>query len=409
MAIIGMAERVGVEKQLADLKQIADEKWLPYVREFDAMGGAQAQIKMAEQWKDYWAALRDTKLLVTNVPKELGGLGLVTMQQVGLILYSAVIYGQSVAFGCNLGQNTGIIDTVLKFASSDDVRRKYVNRMINGGICCIANIEPKAGDDIAAMQVQALLDGDYYVVNGDKWWVGYPDPGPFGQNFAMVLCKTDPTAGIAGLSYIIVDSDSPGVVLGREGDQMPSRPYVRYELKFRDCKVPKENLLGKPGDGRDIIKNWMHWADGSVGWEALALGRAALDYTIEYTKTRETFGHFLYENQGVHYALADMIMAEQAGEAFMEKASIYYDEEDPNHNWMVPAARQYCTDMTEKLIPEALHLFQARGQERNEGHPMERYYRDIQLLQNTGRGRNLERHFIAQSYLGKKLRVSLDF
>lgn len=407
MAIQAMEEvRPEIQHHIDEIRRIAKEKWLPYVREFEALGGAQARLRMAGPWMDMWTALRDARLLAISAPKEYGGLGVDTLTDLGILIYEASKSGQSVSYAAFMCQSEAVV-RCLKWAS-EKTREKYLRRTVAGGIAAFFLTEPHTGVDYGAIQATAVRKGDSYVINGPKWWVGHSDPGPFGLNFSVVLAKTDPSKRLEGLSMFVVDNDNPGVVLGREGDMVGFRVYPRWEVSLKDCVVPKENLIGQEGHGGRILIDAINRSYGFTAYNAVGLGEACLSYTLDYTKKRVVFGHPIADYQGIHFNLADMAVSLEASRALAHKACQMWDMGLPDAVKFVVMAKLQAALCVERITTDCMKIFAAQAVERGLGHPIERMWRETFIF-NLQRTPNLDKRFIASAYLGRRLRAGFEY
>ena len=256
------------------------------------------------------AKLKDLSLMGVVIPEEYGGSG------ADAVSYMIVI--EELSRAC---ASTGIIVAthtslccfpILKFGTEEQ-KQKYLVPLASGeklGAFCLT--EPGAGTDAASQQTTAVLDGDYYILNGSKCFItngGYADT-------YIVMAMTDKSKGTKGISAFIVDKDFPGFIVGQSEDKLGIKGSSTTEIIFKDCKVPKENLIGQEGQGFKIAMQSLDVGRVGVGAQALGIAQACLDESVKYSKERvqsrrtgyntlfncfHAQGVFLYYNMGITF------------------------------------------------------------------------------------------------------------
>lgn len=222
-------------------------------------------------------------------------------------------------------------DCINKFGNEEQ-KEKYLTPLASGEkLGAFALTEPDAGTDASGQKTVAVLDGDHYVLNGSKIFItnaGYADT-------YVVFAMTDKEQGTRGISAFIVEKDFEGFDFGTTEDKMGIKGSATRELIFRDCKVPKENLLGEEGKG---FKYAMATLDGGrigIAAQALGIAEGALDKTIKYVKEREQFGRPIAEFQNTQFKLAEMATEIEAARHLVYKAAVLKDN---GENYTVAAA-----------------------------------------------------------------------
>ncbi|MCI7239279.1 MAG: acyl-CoA dehydrogenase [Anaerococcus sp.] len=222
-------------------------------------------------------------------------------------------------------------DCINKFGNEEQ-KEKYLTPLASGEkLGAFALTEPDAGTDASGQKTVAVLDGDHYVLNGSKIFItnaGYADT-------YVVFAMTDKEQGTRGISAFIVEKDFDGFDFGTTEDKMGIKGSATRELIFRDCKVPKENLLGEEGKG---FKYAMATLDGGrigIAAQALGIAEGALDKTIKYVKEREQFGRPIAEFQNTQFKLAEMATEIEAARHLVYKAAVLKDN---GENYTVAAA-----------------------------------------------------------------------
>ena len=383
-------------------RDIIEEWWLPNRRALDRLGGVLAMTEMAEEFYGLYMAIIDGGFFGRDIPREYGGPGW-TLLQCSLLSAEIVKMSFSPALDNLFGYGEPAAQVLLGHTSDEDVKKEYLKRTLDGGHCTIFAMDPESGVDMGAMRGTAELRGDYYYLNGPKWWMSSSSPGPVGLNWHLALMKTDTTKRTSGLSLFILNDDAPGIIRGREGDIMGQRwACARFEVLLRDVKVHKKHLAAPEGKGLYAIVDAMNKHMGNQALQAVGVNEAAIQQALEYTTTNIRWDHPLIEYQGVHFPIADMWVDAEAGRALATKACKLWDEgdEEAKHGkWSALAFRlasQGAVDACRKTI----ELMGARAIEREEGWPMELMYREAMIFQ-LYRTPNVDRKFLA-SYLVRR-------
>ena len=199
--------------------------------------------------------------------------------------------------------NTGLVPAViLKFGTEEQIK-KYVPDLLNQSnkIGAFALTEPNAGSDAAAQQTIAVDIGDYYLMNGSKTFI---TNAGFADTF-IVMAMTDKSKGVKGISAFIVEKGMEGFEIGKIEDKCGVRASSTGELIFNDVKIPKENMLGKLGEGFKIAMTGLDGGRISIAAQSLGIAEAALEEATKYTKERKQFGKPIGANQGIQWYIAE--------------------------------------------------------------------------------------------------------
>lgn len=215
--------------------------------------------------------------------------------------------------------------------------------------------EPQGGSDVASIRTSAVLDGDEYIINGQKMFstnAGTPLHG-----FSTVIAVTAPDAGSKRLSSFIVPVGTPGFSVGKRANKIGWRFADSVELFFDNVRIPKENLIGQPGDGLKQVLTVLSVGRILVGATGLGLARRAIDLTKTYGRDRKLFGKSILEHQGLSFPLADILTKIHAAELMVRNSATLVDEGRPFRNE---------TSMTklfssELAVEAALKAIQAHG------------------------------------------------
>jgi len=205
--------------------------------------------------------------------------------------------------GFTVSIHVGIASMLILLNGNEDQKKKFLIPLAKGQhLGAFVLTEPGAGTDVMAATSTAVLDGNDYVLNGTKT---FTSNGPTGDTYA-VFAWTDKSAGRKGMSAFIVPKGTPGMKAGEHFNKMGLRSSQTSEMVFKDCRVPKEYLLGKEGAG--LIMAMTGFDHGRVGIAAQSVGilQAALDESIKYSKERVQFGNPISRNQAISWMIADM-------------------------------------------------------------------------------------------------------
>ena len=387
---------------MSRMETIYEQKLKPYLEEWDAMGGAQVAVRMPEPWMDFWTALRDNDFTGLRIPKKYGGPEL-DLYTVGLLIEHACYISRSGSWSQLFTQNDCPTE-MLRQVGTEDQRERYLGRMREGGMAAALSTEPLpgAGLDPRTTQCVATRDGDHYILNGQKWFGAFNDRGPFGNNFSYAIVRTGTSGEAEELSMFLIDNDNPGLILGREGNQVGIRIQPRWESRLENCRVHKGDCLGGVGNGFRTMMVFTTMVNAEFSPFSVGIARAAIDYTADYLKNRVVFGKPVSDNQGIYFELADLAINTEAGRLLCFEALATYDRDPLAARRLATASKVFNglngIDVTNKCFL----MFGGRSFEKGEGHPLERLIRDA-LASTLGRGFNLERRYFAETLLQKKL------
>ena len=253
--------------------------------------------------------------------------------------------------------------------------------------------EPDAGSDVAALSMTAALEGDEYVVNGDKRFCASPDVA----DVYLMFAKTDPSQGGRGISALIVEGRPEGFEVSNL-KLMGDNPTG--EISIRDCRIPSSSLLGNLGEGMKIAFTNLGLFRVSVGAAAVGMAQAALDDSVKYAKKRVVFGKELSKHQVIQMKFADMAVKQHAARQLVYRAARLLDEQSDKANIEVPIAKLFATEAAQFIIDEALQIHGGIGLVK--GVMVERLYRGVRALRIYEGASEIQRIIIARQLLGDK-------
>ena len=234
-----------------------------------------------------------------NMPKEYGGAG---ADDVAYAIAVEELAKKCAATGVIVAAHNSLACwPILKFGTEEQ-KQKYLTRMTKDTIGAFCLTEPEAGTDASAQQTTAVLEGDHYVLNGNKIFI---TNGGVADVF-VVMAMTDPSKGNKGISAFIVESSFPGFSRGKVEDKMGIRASSTTEIIFEDCIVPKENLLGAEGKGFNVAMATLDGGRIGIAAQALGIAQGAQDELVAYVQQRVQFGRPIAKFQNTQFQIADM-------------------------------------------------------------------------------------------------------
>ena len=228
--------------------------------------------------------------------------------------------------GFTVSIHVGIASMLILLFGNEEQKKKYLVPLAKGqNLGAFVLTEPGAGTDVMAATTTAILDGNDYVINGTKT---FTSNGPTGGTY-LVFAWTDKAAGRKGMSTFVIPRETPGMKAGEHFKKMGLRSSQTSEMVFKDCRVPKENLLGKEGAG--LVMAMAGFDHGRVGIAAQSVGilQAALDESIRYSKERVQFGAPIARQQAISWMIANMATDLSAARLLTYHAAWLKDQKQP--------------------------------------------------------------------------------
>lgn len=276
-------------------------------------------------------------------------------------------------------------------------KQRYLPRLASGEmIGCYCLTEPNAGSDAANMETTAALDGDEYILNGEKIWItngGIAD-------LAIVFATTDRAKRHKGICAFLVETNSPGFHRAKmPGKELGHRASDHAHIRFENLHVSKSALLGEAGQGFKIAMSALDHGRLGVAAGALGVAQACLDACVDFARNRRAFGQRIGDFQMIQATLANMATEIEAARLLVYKAAVMKDAGLPTTR-ETSMAKLYATEIAVKAASEAVLLHGGRGYS-NE-YPVERHYRDIKGLQIYEGTSHIQRIVIARDLIGKE-------
>ncbi|MFB0526170.1 MAG: acyl-CoA dehydrogenase family protein [bacterium] len=284
---------------------------------------------------------------------------------------------------------------------SDEQKKKYLPDIAAGKkLAAFALTESGAGSDASAIQTTAKKEGESYILNGTKCFI---TNGGEAQVY-IVIAMTDKTKGSRGASAFIVEKDTRGFSFGKKEKKMGIRGSATRELIFNECKIPKENLLGKEGQGFIIALKTFDVSRPGVGAQALGIAAGALEDAINYSRERVQFGQSISSFQAIQHLLADMATEVEASRALIYATARMIDN-DPKIRVTKEAAmcKLLASDVAMKVTTDAVQVYGGYGYMRE--YPMEKRMRDAKITQIYEGTNQIMRNEIALSLIKEAART----
>jgi alkylation response protein AidB-like acyl-CoA dehydrogenase len=336
--------------------------------------------------------LGEIGLAAIPFPAEYGGGGLDYMS------YSLVLEELS-RLGSSLGGVLavhGLPQLILSRFGTPAQKESYLPAMARAELLgAFALTEPHAGSDAQAIKTRAELQGDKYVLNGQKIWITHGGEA----DVYLVMAVTEKGIGAKGISSFIVEKGANGLSFGKRERPM-GLPHHTREVFFEDCAIPKANLIGNEGDGFKVAMTALDSGRITVAATSIGLAQAALDYALKYTVERKAFGKHIAEFQGIQFMLADMAAAVESARLMMRKAAFLRDRGLP-FNIEASMAKLLATDAAMKVTTDAVQIYGGYGT--SEDYPVQELMREAKLGQIVEGTNQIQRMLIARELL-KKLR-----
>ncbi len=258
---------------------------------------------------------------------------------------------------------------------TEEQKQKYLIPLAKGEkLGAFGLTEPNAGTDASAQQTRAVLEGDHYVLNGSKIFItnaGYAD-------VYIIMAMTDKSKGVKGISAFIVERDFEGFSVGKKEAKMGIRGSATCELIFENCKVPKENLLGKVGQGFKIAMKTLDGGRIGIAAQALGIAQGAIDETVKYVKERKQFGRPIAKFQNTQFTLADMQTKTDASRLLVYRAARAKDNNE-RYSSFAAMAKLFASETAMEVTTKAVQLHGGYGYTRE--YPVERMMRDAKITE----------------------------
>jgi len=378
-------EELGLSEELRllrdSVRRLARDKIAPIADAIDRAGEFSREVETL-----FW----DQGMLTLMLPPEHGGLE----HDRGLALCLCV---EEVARVCASSALMMIIQAVGSFpflhAASDELKAKFLPRLTEQGRTLAAYLvtEPGAGSDVAAIRTTAKREGDEYVLDGTK--VFATNGGVAG--LYTVLARTSDDRH-RGLTFFLVERDTPGLSIGRKEDKLGQRGSNTTEVILENVRVPESHRLGEEGQGFLISMKDFDMSRPAIAAQALGIAEGALEQMLSHAGERQTFGQPLGKHQMIAAMIADAGIAIEAGRGLVHRAARRFDLGLPNTT-LASMAKCFCGDNAMRITTDAIQVFGGYGYTKD--YPVERMFRDAKLTQIFEGTNQIQRLVVARRLL----------
>jgi len=350
------------QKMIADMiKDFGERHIKPDMMKWD-----EEQIFPVEVFKK----LGELGMMGILVPTEYGGAGFSYTEYVTAISEISKIDG---SIGLSLAAHNSLCTGHILQFGNEDQKQRYLPKLASGEyIGAWGLTEPNTGSDAGNMRSTAVQDGDHWILNGTKNFITHGKSG----DVAVVIIRTGETGDKHGMTAFILEKGTPGFSAGKKEDKLGMRASETTELVFQDCKVHKDQVIGKIGDG--FIQSLKVLDGGRISIASLALGiaKGAFEAARDYSKERYQFGKPICEFQGISFKLADMKTEIEAAELLTYQAADLKNKGKKSTK-LSSMAKYYASEVSVRVANEGVQIFGGYGYVKD--FPAEKYYRDAKL------------------------------
>jgi len=336
--------------------------------------------------------LADMGMMGIPYPKEYGGAGLDVLSYAIAVEELSRVDGGT---GVILSAHTSLGSYPIAAFGTEEQKQKYLVPLAKGEkLGAFGLTEENAGSDAGGTETTAVLEGDHYILNGEKIFITNAGKA----DIYIVFAVTTPDIGIHGISAFIVEKGAEGFSFGKHYDKMGIRSSVTAELIFNNVIVPKEDLLGVEGGGFKIAMATLDGGRIGVAAQALGIAQGAYENALEYSKERVQFGKPICQQQIISFKLADMATKLRASRLLIYSAAELKQNHE-NYSMESAMAKQYASDVCLEIVNDALQIFGGSGYLK--GMEVERSYRDAKICTIYEGTNEIQRVVIAAHIIGK--------
>ncbi len=358
-------------------RKIAEEKVVPVRAELDETG------------QFPWAIMKncaEAGLFGVSIPEEYGGIG-------GGILENCIVVEElsKACLGVSVSYAASLLGTYpILLGASEEQKKKYIPQVASGKkLAAFGLTEANAGSDAQGIRTEAKKVGDEYILNGTKQWITNGGEA----DIYTVIAMTDKSKGGRGATAFILEKGMEGFTFGKKENKLGIRASATRELVFQDCKVPKENVIGKEGMGFILTMRTFDRTRPGIGAQAVGVAHGALDAAIQYTKEREQFERKIISFQAIQHMLADMAIQVEAARALVYSVARYIDSKPKDFSKVSAMSKVFPSDIAMKVVVDAVQVFGGYGYMKE--YPVEKMMRDAKILQIYEGTNQIQRNIIA--------------
>ena len=343
--------------------RFADEVVAPRAKEIDESG---------EFPRSFFDQAAQLGLAGVCVPEAYGGAG---MDNVSYCLAIEEVSRFCATSGVILSVNNSLVCEPLMRFASEEQKREFLKPLASGEkLGCFGLTEPGAGSDVASLRTTAVLDGDHYVLNGNKVFI----TNGTDADLALVFATVDPDKGHKGITAFIVACDAPGFSRGGKEYKLGVNGSGTTELAFSDLRVPVSQRIGAEGEGFKIAMATLDGGRIGIAAQAVGIAQGAFNEALAYAKEREQFGRPISKFQAIQFYLADMATEIDAGRLLTWKAAWTHDHKK-RCTLEAAQAKLFTAEMVQRVTSKALQIHGGYGYTRE--YNVERYFRDARITE----------------------------
>ncbi len=358
-------------------RRIAEEKAIPIRAELD------------EKQEFPWSVMKtcaETGLFGVSIPEEYGGTGGGTFENCIVVEeLSRACLGISVSYAASL---LGAYPILL--GGTEHQKKKYLTEIASGKkLGAFGLTEANAGSDAQGIRTEAKRVGDEYILNGTKQWITNGGEA----EIYTVVAMTDRSKGGRGATAFILEKGMEGFTFGKKENKLGIRASATRELVFQDCKVPKENVIGREGMGFILAMRTFDRTRPGIGAQAVGVAQGALEAAVNYAREREQFERKIISFQAVQHMLADMAMQVEAARALVYTVARFIDSNPRDFSKVSAMAKVFPSDVAMKVTVDAIQIFGGYGYMKE--YPVEKMMRDAKILQIYEGTNQIQRNVIS--------------
>ncbi|PIE49209.1 MAG: acyl-CoA dehydrogenase [Flavobacteriales bacterium] len=342
-------------------KKFAEKHIKPHIMEWD-----EAQVFPVSLFKE----AGKMGFMGVFIPEQYGGTGFGYHEYIAIIEEISKV---DPSIGLSIAAHNSLCTGHIYYYGNDAQKKKWLPKLTSAEFIGAWGLtEHNTGSDAGGMLTTAVKDGDYYILNGAKNFITHAISG----DVAVVMARTGKKGDKRGMSAFIIEKGTPGFSSGKKENKLGMRASETAELIFEDCKVHKDNLLGKEGEG---FKQALGVLDGgriSIGALSLGIAKGAYEASLKYSKEREQFGKPINSFQGISFKLADMATEIEASELLLHKAAALKNA-GKSMTLNGSMAKMYASEICVKVATEAIQIYGGYGYSKE--FPVEKFYRDSKL------------------------------
>lgn len=340
--------------------------------------------------RDLFRKAGELGMMGVLVPEQYGGSGFGYFEYISVIEEISKVCG---SVGLSVAAHNSLCTNHILEFGNEDQKKKYLPKLASGEwIGAWGLTEANTGSDAMRMQCVAKKEGDHYIINGTKNWITHGISG----EVAVVLVRTGELLDSHGITAFVIERTTPGFKGGKKENKLGMRCSETAEMIFDNCKVHKDQILGKEGDGFVQAMKILDGGRISIGTLALGIAKGAFEAAVKYSKERHQFGQPISNFQGIAFKLADMGTEIEAAELLLYQAA----DMKNRHVKMTKEsamAKYYASEVAVRVSTEAVQIFGGYGYTKD--FPVEKFYRDSKLC-TIGEGTSeIQKLVIARSVL----------